>query len=70
MNKPLSAEEFEKATADWGFDYDGDFAEDGRWVYLNYATGTQYGSFLLGWEAGYEQGNIDGYYGEKKDWTK
>lgn len=71
MTKPKSAEKFEELTKDWGFDFDGYFSEDGRWVYTDYVTGIQYGTFLLGWNAGYVEGydigRVDGYYGGDSD---
>ena len=48
--KQEAIQEFEKATIDWGLDYD--LSADGL-SYINFSTGIAFGSFLLGYEACY-----------------
>lgn len=51
MNDTLRQEamqEFEKSTHDWGLDYERDGLS-----YTDYATGVNFGAFLLGYEACY-----------------
>ena len=43
---------FEKATSDWGFEYDKIInADEGFPAYEDYATGISFGAFLMGWKA-------------------
>ena len=46
MNKEAQ-QAFEKACRDWGFD----FEKDESGAYMDYATGSSFGLFLMGWRA-------------------
>lgn len=59
MNREQIMVIFEKACADWGFDFEKDLDHPDGLMYANYDTGTMFGMFLHGFKTAKEQEGVE-----------